>query len=243
MRVLVCQTESLCPSGTLGESLAAEGLELLVWRADLDACAPALFGYDAVLALGGAANPDDDDRHEWLESVRGVLGAALRRGMPTLGLCLGAQLLAQVGGAVASRLGQPEIGWVELCPTPGGRRDPLYQTLPGCHEAFEWHSYGFPLPPGAELLAGTRKAVQAFRLGTCAWGLQFHLEAGERIVNSWIDHYRDELERTGPDPAELVRATALRATAYERDSRRFARAFAALIYTSGTRPGPWTTAA
>lgn len=149
---------------------------------------------------------------------------------------LGAQLLAEVGGGRVGRLARPAIGWIELIGTAAGDADVLYASLPPRHLVFEWHAYGFTLPPGAELLAGTADAVQAFRLGERAWGLQFHLEATERIIADWIGHYDSQLRVEGLDPSTLARESADRAAAQERQAADFGAAFARLISLDRTAP-------
>jgi GMP synthase (glutamine-hydrolysing) len=229
MRALVCETQELCPIGAFARPLEAAGIETVTWRTGVEPAPPSLAGVDALLALGGAANPDDDHRYDWLRDQRRLLREALDRGLPTLGLCLGAQLLAQVGGGQVGLLDRPAIGWVELTGTAAGGEDPLYSSLPASHWVFEWHAYGFTLPPGAELLAGTADAVQAFRLGEQAWGLQFHLEATERIIADWIGHYDSQLRGDGLDPRTLARETAGRAAAQERQAAGFGAAFVRVI--------------
>jgi GMP synthase (glutamine-hydrolysing) len=236
MTVLVCETQELCPIGAFARPLEAAGIETVTWHTASEPAPRSLEGVDALLALGGAANPDDDDRYGWLHDLRGLLREALERDLPTLGLCLGAQLLAQVGGGRAGRLPRPAIGWVELMGTAAGDADVLYASLPAPHVVFEWHAYGFTLPSGAELLAGTADAVEAFRLGERAWGLQFHLEATEGIIAEWIRHYESQLRVDGLDPSTLARETADRAAAQERQATRFGAAFADVIALALTTP-------
>jgi GMP synthase-like glutamine amidotransferase len=229
MRALVCETQELCPIGAFARPLQAAGIESVTWRTGVDPAPPSLEGVDALLALGGAANPDDDHRYGWLQDQRRLLREALDRGLPTLGLCLGAQLLAQVGGGRVRRLARPAIGWVELTATAAGVEDQLYASLSARHRVFEWHAYGFSLPPDAELFAGAADATQAFRLGERAWGLQFHLEATERIIADWVGHYDSQLRDDGFDPTTLARETERRAAAQERQAAGFGAAFARLI--------------
>jgi GMP synthase-like glutamine amidotransferase len=229
MRALVCETQELCPIGAFARPLEAAGIETVTWQTGVEPAPPSLEGFDALVALGGAANPDDDPRYGWLEDQRRLLGEALDVGLPTLGLCLGAQLLAQVGGGRVGRLDRPAIGWVDLAGTAAAGEDVLYASLPARHWAFEWHAYGFTLPLGAELLAGTADAVQAFRLGARAWGLQFHLEATEHIIAEWIAHYDEELRDDGLDPGLLARETVRRVAAQERHAAGFGAVFAHLI--------------
>src|SRR5687768_16968758 len=126
MRALVCQTQDICPIGTVGDALDAAGLERVTWQTGVEPPPATLDGFAAVVALGGAASPDDDLRYPWLAQQRQVLSEALERGLPTLGICLGAQLLSQVGGGEVGQMEHPEIGWIEVASTPDGCRDRLY---------------------------------------------------------------------------------------------------------------------
>lgn len=227
MRALVCQTQEIVPVAAIGPAIAAAGVEPVTWRVDAGP-APALTGFGAVIALGGTANPDEDERFPWLARERELLGEAVERGMPVLGLCLGAQLLAEATGGTTRRLERPEIGWRAVAAAPDAAGDPVYGSLPERPRVFEWHEYGFSLPPGAALLAGDPGAVQACRVGARAWALQFHLEVDAATVGGWIEHYGEELRRHAIVPGELAEETARQVADNERNARRFAHAFAAL---------------
>jgi GMP synthase-like glutamine amidotransferase len=151
---------------------------------------PRLSAYDAVMIFGGEANVDD--AHDWLVKEKELIRGWLEDGTPLLGVCLGAQLIADVAGGSVRRLPQPEIGWHHV--SGGGE-------LPESFDAFEWHRYGFAEPPpGATELARNEAGCQAFRLGN-ALGIQFHAEVDEPTVTGWIRDY---------GPAENVDAEALK---------------------------------
>ena len=123
--------------------------------------------YDAVLVLGGAMNVDQVDRHPWLIPEKELLRKLLERRTPLLGVCLGAQLVAEAAGATPRRAREPEIGWLEVELTSEARGDPLLAGLPLRFDAFQWHSYEFPLPPNAVPLARSPVCLQAFRVNDC----------------------------------------------------------------------------
>ncbi len=158
--------------------------------------------YDALMVFGGSMNVHEVDGHPWLRNERGAIERALARSVPTLGVCLGAQLLASVVGARVARAPEPEIGWHEVEKTTEGDEDPVLGALPGRFTAYQWHSYQFDLPAGAVLLATSPVCAQAYRLGDSAWGTQFHAEVTSEIVLSWIESYGTDPDavRTGFDP-------------------------------------------
>lgn len=235
MSVLVIETQALVPIGAFGPPLHDAGLELVYWRTGEDA-PPSLAGVAGVIALGGVANPDQDERYPWLAVERKLLAEALDRRLPTLGLCLGAQLLAQVLGGSTWRLPQPEIGWFELERAQAAARDALAGALPRRFDVFQWHSYAFDLPPGATCIAGNEEATHAFSWAGCAWGLQFHAEADERIIGDWITHYEAALYERQRDPRNLALETRRRAPAYLRQANALARAFATTVKRSLDSP-------
>ena len=148
---------------------------------------PSEDSYDAVMIFGGEANVDDD--HAWLREEKAWIAELLERGTPLLGVCLGAQLIAEVAGARVERLAVPEVGW---------------HDVEGVGLAFEWHRYGFEHPPpGAAEWARNDAGCQAFQLGN-AHAIQFHVEVDEPTVMGWIRDYGPEV---GADAEALAAQT------------------------------------
>jgi GMP synthase-like glutamine amidotransferase len=144
--------------------------------------------YSAVIVFGGEANVDEEDAHPWLAPEKELLREWLALGTPLLGVCLGAQLVAEVAGARVGPLADgDEIGWHSV--VRGDGDDPvLGRAVPERFQAFQWHGYGFDVPPGAIELARGARGAQAFRLGQ-AWGIQFHAEVDRRTIDGWIRDY------------------------------------------------------
>jgi GMP synthase (glutamine-hydrolysing) len=179
--------------GSLQSVLCARGLNLQVvdcfsesWpaigRAGFDP--PQLSG---LVVMGGTMNVDQTDRHPFLATEINWLRQAVACGLPTLGICLGAQLLAAaIGGRVYPNRVK-EIGWYEIELLSEAREDPLLAGSHAKQTVFEWHSDTFDLPERAVPLArGATCAQQAFRYGPAAWGLQFHLEMTAQMVVDWL---------------------------------------------------------
>jgi GMP synthase (glutamine-hydrolysing) len=194
MRALAIVHERDAGPGVFTDAMRARDVELDTWlRAESDSPPREPSAYDAVLTFGGAMHVDHEDRHAWLRDEKGMLRELVERGTPLLGVCLGAQLLAEAAGARPRPAIQPEIGWYEVEVTEEGANDVLLAELGRRFEAFQWHSYESPLPPGATPLARSPACLQAYRLGDLAWGIQFHAEVTLEDAESWMDDYgRDE---------------------------------------------------
>jgi GMP synthase-like glutamine amidotransferase len=175
-------------AGVFGEAALDRGHELVEWNPVESEPEPDLGLYDAAFTFGGAMNVADGLPSLNLE--KRVLSSLLERGTPTLGVCLGAELLAEAAGGSVHRV-DPEIGWYDARLTSEASADPVIAALPAAFNAFQWHSYGFDLPPGATELATSAACSQAFRLGN-AWAIQFHAEVTRADAEHWIDDYRSD---------------------------------------------------
>lgn len=192
------------PLGPLGDWLAAAGAELDVRQPPADQLPESVDGYQGLVCLGGGMNAEADDEHPWLKRVRRLLAGATTGGLPTLGICLGAQLLAVAnGGRVAPAEKGPEVGGYLISKKDAAWTDPLFAELPLMPDVLHFHSDEITgLPGNAVLLASSPKYVnQAFRLGRCAYGTQFHIETTPETVQSWA--------ADSPDLAETARPGAL----------------------------------
>lgn len=136
------------------------------------------------LVMGGPMNVDDVERYPALAAEREWLAEAVRRDLPLLGICLGAQLLAGALGAEVRRGERPEIGIGEV--TIHEPADPILGGLAPSSAVLHWHGDVFDLPTGAQPLASsTQTEHQAFRAGN-AWGVLFHPEADTALVETWL---------------------------------------------------------
>ncbi|HET8751633.1 MAG TPA: type 1 glutamine amidotransferase [Gaiellaceae bacterium] len=182
-----------------------------------------LDAYDAVLVFGGAMHVDQEEQHPWLRDETDWLRALLEHPVPTLGICLGSQLLAQAAGARVGPLAEPEIGWSEVELTDAGAADTVLSALPPRFVALQWHHYAHELPDGAVALAHSTASLQGFRLGDACWGVQFHPEVTEPQLERWIDAKADL-----PDAPDRLRAeTRERIGGWNELGRRLCRSFLA----------------
>lgn len=228
-RILVAQHDPDAPLGLLEAPLRSAGCDLEIWDARGDP-PRALDGVAALVVLGSEAHPSQDSELPWLAASRALAGEALAAGTPVLGVCLGGQLLAQAAGGEAGPIGRLEIGWLPLEPVDGAADDPLLGGLPASgYRAFQWHEYGFGVPPRARLLARAAGGNQAFRVdGAPAWGIQFHVEVDPSIVGSWVAGNEARLEALGLEPAELLAESTRRHEANAAVARDMAARFARL---------------
>jgi GMP synthase-like glutamine amidotransferase len=177
-------------AGVMGPRATAAGHVIDDWTAATEAAPPSpAESYDCLFVLGGGMNVPEAGRKPYLRTEIGVLEDALARSQPVLGICLGSQLLATAAGASVHRARTPEIGWreVELCSAAAADR--VVGALPRRFTAFQWHSYAFEIPFGAVELARNEVCPQAYRLGDAAWGVQFHPEVTEEILDEWFSTY------------------------------------------------------
>jgi GMP synthase-like glutamine amidotransferase len=143
--------------------------------------------FDAVLVFGGDMNVGEEDQHPWLNDEYELLRGWVDDGTPLLGVCLGAQTLAHAAGGVVRRAPIQQVGFLPVSLTPAGIADPVLGVLPPRFEALVGNAYTFEVPPGGVELASSPTASQAFRLGACAWGVQFHPEARRDQVLAWFE--------------------------------------------------------
>lgn len=199
---------------------AAAGHRLSEWSFESGRTPPAA---DAVLVFGGAVHPDQEDKHPWLKDELAWLERLIDDEVPTLGICLGSQLLARAAGSWVAPLAEPEIGWHEVELTDDGRADPVLSALPARFDALEWHHYGHGLPDGAVALAQNNASLQGFRLGDACWGVQFHPEVTEPQLDRWMTDKTD----LPPDAEGLQRETRRQIGTWNELGRRLCGAFLA----------------
>jgi GMP synthase-like glutamine amidotransferase len=219
-------------SYAIGEALHAHGVELderRIYAGDL--VPEEIVGYDGLVVMGGPMSARSDDGFPTRRAEVALLAAAVDDAVPTLGVCLGAQLLAAAGGAaVLGGPAGPEIGWAPVELLEDSADDPLLTGLPASLTVLHWHGDTFALPAGALHLAQSAAyAHQAFRLGPSAWGLQFHVEVTDKAVAAFLAAFRDEAESVPGGAEQIAGDTADALVLLEPWRDLLASRFAALV--------------
>ncbi|GHG51639.1 GMP synthase [Flavimobilis marinus] len=208
--VLVLQHAEFEQPGVIARALELAGVpwESRIILDDVDPELPDVRELSGLVVLGGAPGALDDAAHPGLAAERRLLAAAVDADLPTLGVCLGMQLLAVALGAQSLPQHGQEIGFAPLKVHGDGIRDrllyPLVVDAGADPDVLHWHDDAVDAPAGATVLASTDATpVQAFRLGS-AVGLQFHLELDPPLLAAWLAHP----EGGGSLPPQTVRAIA-----------------------------------
>ena len=172
---------------------------------------PELKGLDFVIVMGGPMSVNDEATLPWLRPEKQFLRDAVERGVPVLGVCLGAQLIASAQGARVYPNRQKEIGWYPIEAAPGAAN--TFRFPEKC-TVFHWHGETFDLPTGAVRLAKSAACEnQAFQIGRHVIGLQFHLETTPKSAKAILDNCADELV-PGPYVQTASEMRAVKDTAY-----------------------------
>ena len=148
---------------------------------------PSLDGYDGMVILGGPMSVNDEHHLPHLTTEIKLIEQALRRNLPVLGICLGAQLIAKTLGAAVYPSQEKEIGWYDVSPTHEAESDPLLTAFQEPEKIFQWHGETFEIPrTGLHLAFSSLCANQAFRYGANVYGFQFHLEVDDPMIHRWL---------------------------------------------------------
>jgi GMP synthase (glutamine-hydrolysing) len=208
--------------GLLAPILSAAGWDVTYREAPSDDLSdPAIVDAGLLIVLGGPIGVYDTDAYPFLSQEISLLERRLAKSLPTLGICLGAQLMARALGARVFAGPVKEIGWGKLTLSQAGLSSCLRPLADDDALVLHWHGDTFDLPPGAERLAGNENyANQAFALGTHALALQFHAEADPGRLEAWYVGHAVELAAAGLSISALRVATAGVADRLQRQAER-----------------------
>ena len=151
---------------------------------------PDISEFSHLIILGGPMSVYDN--LSYLNYEQELIRFAIKKNIPTLGICLGAQLIAQSMGGMVFKGHKKEIGWFDICITKEGVSDIFRGIEKEQLKIFQWHGDTFSLPENAILLAESEHYPQAFRIGS-AIGIQFHVEVTKEMINIWKQIYQNEI--------------------------------------------------
>jgi GMP synthase-like glutamine amidotransferase len=181
------------PAG-IAEWAERRGHDLAVTHLYDGAALPGPDAFDWLVVMGGPMGVHDEAEHPWLAAEKVLLHEAIAAGKTIIGVCLGAQLLADALGARVYRNAEKEIGWLPIELTEQGQGSALFGFLPERIEVFHWHGDTFELPPGAVHLARSQGcANQAFLWDGRLLGLQFHVETTQESLRELVEHGADDI--------------------------------------------------
>lgn len=209
MRVTIFQHADYEDAGAIREWIADRGHASMTvdWSAP-GAAGPDPDEGDLLVIMGGPMNVDETDRFPWLLAERRAIRRHVEAGLPIIGICLGAQLLARVHNAEVAANEQREIGWFPVRFSADALAHPLFAGWPDELLTFHWHGDTFALPSGATLIGSSAAcARQGFLLGDRLVGLQFHPEATRALIEGFVDrggHHLQTGRRFVQTPAELI---------------------------------------
>lgn len=144
----------------------------------------------AVVVLGGPMNVDEEGKHSFLAKENIFIQKVLEARIPYLGICLGSQLLAKAAGAKVVKSPVKEIGWYRIALTDQGKADPLFKGFCESEAVYHWHGDMFEIPSNGSLLATAPGCPhQALKVGSNAYGVQFHVEVTDKSIKEWCDEY------------------------------------------------------
>jgi GMP synthase-like glutamine amidotransferase len=197
MRLHVVQHVPFEGAALIAEWAAERGHELTAALA-LTEEYPLVDDVDFVVIMGGPMGADDEVANPWLHAEKHFVVEAVAAGKLVLGVCLGAQILAEVLGGKVKRNPEREIGWYPVTLTPAGREERLFARLPETLVVGQWHGDTFVLPAGLEPLMSSEACInQAFVFDGRAVGLQFHLEWTQASLDALLAACGDELVSGG----------------------------------------------
>ncbi|MDD4974564.1 MAG: gamma-glutamyl-gamma-aminobutyrate hydrolase family protein [Bacteriovorax sp.] len=195
-KVLVFQHVAHKILGTLNPTLKEHGLRIRYVNFERNPDeAPSLEKYHGLIVLGGHMGVYEAEIYKHIKIEMQLIEEALKKNIPILGICLGAQMLAHVLGADVRQSAKKEIGWYDLNLTDQGLNDPVLSHFQKTEKVFQLHGDTFEIPKSAIHLASSELFPgQAFRYGEKVYGLQCHLEVDQAMIHRWLDNKRNQHE-------------------------------------------------
>lgn len=187
-RVLIVEHAEAEGPGTLGGFLRDVEADIRTVRAfEGDPLPDDIGSFDALVSMGGPMNVYEEGRYPFLREETEFLRRVIDANIPTLGICLGAQLIAKACYAPVIKASHKEVGWGSVSLTNAGSKDILFEGIPGTMQVFQWHEDTFDIPYGGKLLATSGSCPNQFFRYRNAYALQFHIEVTRDMLTGWVD--------------------------------------------------------
>lgn len=235
MAIIVFQHDPLEHAGRLGEVLRDEGHRLeIVELYDGDPVPVDLDNVDGVISMGGPMDTDEKDRHAWMRAELDFIKNAVDAKLPVVGICLGAQLLADACGGEVGKMERIEAGWAPVTSSFFGTVDPILAGIPW--KTTQLHLHGCEVttpPPGgtpAPLQSSEACKCQVFKTGFNAYGFQHHFELDRKGLTAVIDHARDWLAKHDVDADAILKETEEHYGLWRHLGDRLCRNLATLVF-------------
>lgn len=181
--------------GSIESALKTKGHHLSNTPLYEDATLPLIKDIDWLIVMGGPMSIDEEAKYPWLRKEKEFIKDAIQKGKKVLGICLGAQLIADALGAKIVKNAFKEIGWFNIHRSAEAGNTLLSKAIPEHAEVFHWHGDTFDIPQGAIALASSEACKnQGFILDDRVVALQFHLETTLQSARLLIKHCRDDLD-------------------------------------------------
>ena len=199
--ILVIQNIGCEHLGNLSRLFESDGYNVLLLNSQKDLIPTDLISYSGIIILGGPVSVYDN--YDYLKDQQKLIKKAVDMKIPTLGVCLGSQLIAEAMGGKVYPGNLKEIGWHDIEITENGSRDIFNGIATFKNKVFQWHGDTFQLPESAIILAKSDTYIQAFRINT-AIGIQFHVEVNESMIEEWIRIYSKEIMDLKLDEKNII---------------------------------------
>ena len=193
-KILSIQNIACETLGALEEPLRSEGYELCEIQAPSGQIPRCADQFSAIIILGGPMSVYEGI--DYLKKEQALIWDANQKHVPTLGICLGSQLIAGALGGTVHRGIKKEIGWHDIHITSAGLNGLFKGFGQKDLRVFQWHGDTYTLPPNTKILAYSDLYPQAFQIGS-AYGLQFHLEVTMGMIRTWLEKYKEETTKEG----------------------------------------------
>lgn len=209
--------------GLAPDAVEDAGSPVRVWQALEGEERPDLGDVDGVVLFGSSYNVEHADEQPFIKELRELTGEAVDTGVPFLGVCFGAQVLAWALDAEVRKAPVREVGFVPIHPTAAAADDPVLSHYEDGDMVFQWHMDTFELPDDAELLVtGDGVRNQAYRLNDRTWGVQYHFEIDDAEIKSWLRAFAemDDLQTAwGKTTEQVLEESRLHLGEHERKGR------------------------